>query len=155
MKKNKMMKTIRGTSANRFTSRPCSTRQDFIIFHILCVLGSSVLRDKISSNLPVNEEKSLQSPIFLGLPKVNTASFRVLLRTLAGLEDFARTTSHHKRRKCQLTLRTSNYSRGCLYCCFHHSMHCLDSEWQSIFDCPSNLAARQEFLFLTKLDNFI
>ena len=33
-------------------------------------------------------------------------------------------------------------------------MHCLDSEWHSIFDCPLNLAAREEFLLLTKLDNF-
>ena len=30
-------------------------------------------------------------------------------------------------------------------------MHCLDSEWHSIFDCPLNLAARQEFLLSTKL----
>ena len=84
---------------------------------------------------------------------MNTDSFRVLLRTLAGFEDFARTTSHHTRRNCHLTLRTSHYSRGCLYCCFHHSMHCLDSEWHSIFDCPLNLAAREEFLLLTKLDH--
>ena len=33
-------------------------------------------------------------------------------------------------------------------------MHCLDSEWHSIFDCPLNLAAREEFLLLTKLDHF-
>ena len=75
---------------------------------------------------------------------MNTDSFRVLLRTLAGLEDFSRTTSHHTRRKCHLTLRTSNCSRGCLYCCFHNGMHCLDSEWQSIFDCPLIVAARKE-----------
>ena len=105
----------------------------------------------MASNLPVTENDTLESPIFLELPKVNTDSFRVLLRTLAGLEDFARTNSHYARRKCHPTLRTSHYSRGCLYCCFHHSMHCLDSEWHSIFDCPLNLAAREEFLLLTKL----
>ena len=33
-------------------------------------------------------------------------------------------------------------------------MHCLDSEWHSIFDCPLHLAARQEFLLLTKLNSF-
>ena len=33
-------------------------------------------------------------------------------------------------------------------------MHCLDSEWHSIFDCPLHFAARQEFLLLTKLDSF-
>ena len=33
-------------------------------------------------------------------------------------------------------------------------MHCLDSEWHSIFDCPLHLAARQEFLLLTKLHSF-
>ena len=135
-------------------SRSCSTRQDFILFHILNALGSSALRDKMASNLPVTENDTLESPIFLELPKVNTDSFRVLLRTLAGLEDFARTNSHYARRKCHPTLRTSHYSRGCLYCCFHHSMHCMDSEWHSIFDCPWNLAAREEFLLLTKLDHF-
>ena len=109
---------------------------------------------KMASNLPVTENDTLESPIFLELPKVNTDSFRVLLRTLAGLEDFARTNSHYARRKCHLTLRTSHYSRGCLHCCFHRSMHCLDSEWHSIFDCPLNLAAREEFLLLTKLDHF-
>ena len=96
----------------------------------------------MASNLPVTENDTLESPIFLELPKVNTDSFRVLLRTLAGLEDFARTNSHYARRKCHPTLRTSHYSRGCLYCCFHRSMHCLDSEWHSIFECPLNLAAR-------------
>ena len=67
----------------------------------------------MASNLPVTENDILESSIFLELPKVNTDSFRVLLRTLAGLEDFARTTSHYARRKCHLTLRTSHYSRGC------------------------------------------
>ena len=33
-------------------------------------------------------------------------------------------------------------------------MHYLDSEWHSIFDCPLNLAAREEFLLLTKLNHF-
>ena len=75
-------------------SRPCSTRQDLILFHILHVLGSGALREKMASNLPVIENDTLQSPIFLELPRVNTDSFRVLLRTLAGLEDFARTTHH-------------------------------------------------------------
>ena len=33
-------------------------------------------------------------------------------------------------------------------------MHSLDSEWHRIFDCPLNLAAREEFILLTKLDHF-
>ena len=115
-------------------SRPCSTQQDFILFHILYVLGSGAMRDKISTNVHVAESGTVQSPIFPELPKVNTDSFRVLLRTLAGLEDFARTNSHHTRRRCHPTLRTSCYSRGCLHCCFEKNMHCLDSEWHSIFD---------------------
>ena len=80
-------------------SRPCSTQQDFILFHILNALGSSALRDKMASNLPVTENDTLDSPIFLELPKVNTDSFRVLLRTLAGLEDFARTNAHQPQRR--------------------------------------------------------
>ena len=112
------------------------------------------MREKISNNVHVAEIDTLQSSIFPDLPKVSTDSFRVLLRTLAGLEDFARTNSHHTRRKCHTTLRNSCYSRGCLYCCFHQNKHCLDSEWHSIFDCPLNFAARQEFLLLTKLNSF-
>ena len=37
----------------------------------------------------------------------------------------------------------------------HHVITlCLDSEWHSIFDCPLNVATRNEFLSLPKLDSF-
>ena len=47
------------------------------------------------SATPFTENGTLQSPIFRELPKVNIDPFRILLRTLAGLADFARTTSHY------------------------------------------------------------
>jgi hypothetical protein len=135
-------------------SCPCSTQQDFILFHILRVLGTSELREKLSSNLQVNESDTMQSPIFLELPKVSTDSFRTLFRMLVGLEDFARSNAHYTRRKCHPSLQTSIYERGCLYCCLHNDRHYIDSERHSIFDCPLNFDARREFLLLTKLDFF-
>ena len=54
------------------------------------------LREKITLNEPILDTETLQSPIFPELPTVNTEYFRVLLRILAGLEDFARTNSHSR-----------------------------------------------------------
>ena len=66
-------------------SRPRESQQDFFLFHLIQVLSSGRLREKITLNEPILDTETLQSPIFPELPTLNTESFRVLLRTLAGL----------------------------------------------------------------------
>ena len=78
----------------------------------------------------------------------------MLLRTLVGLEDFARTNSHCWRRNRHPRLHGSTWDRSCLYCCFHHGEFVLDSEWHSFLECPLLHAPRREFVLLTKLDDF-
>ena len=88
------------------------------------------------------------------MPTVNTESFRVLLRTLAGLEDFARVNSHAPtRRQIHPKLHNSTWDRSCLYCFFHHQQHFVDSEWHSFFECPLIQNPRREFILLTRLES--
>ena len=106
------------------TSRPRESQQDFFLFHLIQVLSSGRLREKITLNAPILDIETLQSPIFPELPTVNTESFSVFLRTLAGLEDFARTNSHAPdRRKIHPRLHNSTWDRSCLYCFFHRQHH--------------------------------
>ena len=72
------------------TSRPLETQQDFFLFHLLNTLGNASLREKLSLNQPPTLADSLLSPIFPELPDVCADAFKALLRTLVGLEDFAR-----------------------------------------------------------------
>ena len=135
-------------------SRPRESQHDFFLFHLIQVLGSNRLRGKISSNEPILASETLESPIFPKLPTVNTESFRVLLRTLAGLEDYARVNSHAPtRRQIHPKLHNSTWDRSCLYCFFHHKQHFVDSEWHSFFECPLIHHPRREFLLLTRLES--
>ena len=77
---------------------------------------------------------------------------RVLLRTLAGLEDFARVTAHHTRRDIHPELARDDLKRMCLYCLVHQGCRVLDSEWHSFFCCPCVAAARTRFQFYTGIE---
>ena len=79
-------------------------------------------------------------------------AFKALLRTLVGLEDFARSNAHYSRRKSHPCLHNSGWDRACLYCCYHYGEFHLDSEWHSLLACPLLHAPRREFILLTKLD---
>ena len=85
---------------------------------------------------------------------VCTASFRMLLRTVAGVADFARTNAHYRRRAAHPRLHKSTWDRSCLYCFYHYQQFYLDSEWHSFLECPLVHSSRREFLLLTKLDCF-
>ena len=139
---------------NVLTLRPRDNQQDFLLFHILAVLGSGSLREKILQQQPVAASDTLSTPIFPELPNVCTASFRMLLRTLAGVADFARTNAHYRRRATHPRLHNSTWDRSCLYCFYHHQQFYLDSEWHSFLECPLVHSSRREFLLLTKLDCF-
>ena len=59
--------------------------------HPLSYITSSWLR---ATTGYVGPQDTLRTPIFARCPGVNTDACRVMLRTLAGMEDFARTNAH-------------------------------------------------------------
>ena len=62
-----------------------------------------------------NDQIARVSPLsdFPVLPQAATGAIRVLLCTLAGLEDFARTNAHHLRRKLHPDLSNDQLKRTC------------------------------------------
>ena len=136
------------------TARPRESQHDFFLFHLLSALGSGSLREKLSLGQPVAVCDTISSPIFAELPTVSTESFRISLRTLAGLEDFARTNANCFRRSAHPRLHHSTWDRSCLYCFYHHEQFYLDSEWHSFLECPLVRSPRREFVLLTKLHTF-
>ena len=79
----------------------------------------------------------------------------MLVRTFAGVEDFARVNAHYMRRRYISGLANDRYSRCCLACLTHTGKRVLDSEWHALLDCPSHAAARARFTLATNfsLDN--
>ena len=136
-------------------ARPRESQHDFFLFHLLSALGSGSLREKLSLEQPVTVTDTISTPIFAELPTVSTESFRILLRTLAGLEDFARTNANCFRRAAHPRLHHSTWDRSCLYCFYHHEQFYLDSEWHSFLECPLVRSPRREFVLLTKLHTFL
>ena len=134
------------------SSRPTKHHQD--LFHILLSLDCGSLREKILTNVPFTENEMLISPISPQMPIVNFDAFRNLLRTLAGLEDFARTNAHFWRRELHPALHNSTWDRSGPQCVFHKNQHRLDSERHKFLDCPLNRASRLEFFLLTTLHFF-
>ena len=105
--------------------RPLETQQDFFLFHLLNTLGSASLREKLSLNQPPALADTLLSPIFPELPDVCADAFKALLRTLVGLEDFARSNAHYSRRKSHPCLHNLIYqglheTQG--FCIYHQKM---------------------------------
>ena len=89
--------------------------------------------------------------IFDALPAADTGAVRVLLRTLTGLEDFARTNAHYSRRSVHPNLSNDRLKHSCLYCliCKCEIVH--DSEWHAFCECQHFAAARGRFCFGTAL----
>ena len=104
------------------------TPQDYILFHLIAALGSDFIREKTSLNLTISYSSTLLMPNFPELPSVNTESFRILLRTLVGGGDFARTNAHYIRRPTHPQLHDSTWGRSCLHCFFHHNVDHQDPE---------------------------
>ena len=94
----------------------------------------------------------MQGSIFGTMPQANTGAVRILLRTLSGLEDFARVNAHHPRRGIHPSLANDQLKRSCLYCMTYSSEIIEDSEWHAICECPCFASARNRFCFSTKLN---
>ena len=73
----------------------------------------------------------LSDNIFQILPRADTGAVQVLLRTLAGLEDFARVNAHQKRRELHPLLAGNEFKHNCLSCLVYRNVKVLDSKWHS------------------------
>ena len=60
----------------------------------LLIQQDQATRDKVVGHIAVGPQDTLRTPIFARCPGVNTDACRVMLRTLAGMEYFARTNAH-------------------------------------------------------------
>ena len=94
----------------------------------------------------------LSGAIFPVLPQADTGAVRALLRTLAGLEDFARINAHHPRRRVHPDLSNDQLKHSCLYCLTQTSAIVEDSEWHAFCECPGLIAPRERFCFSTKIE---
>ena len=94
----------------------------------------------------------LSETIFTVLPSADTEAVRVMLRTLAGMEDFARVNAHHDRRAVFPDLSLACFKHCCLYCLVNLGQSVVDSEWHAVCECPSVSAARTRFQTRTDID---
>ena len=94
----------------------------------------------------------LSDNIFQILPRADTGAVQVLLRTLAGLEDFARVNAHQKRRELHPLLADNEFKHNCLSCLVYRNVKVLDSEWHSFCECPEVASARARFSDFSTID---
>ena len=95
-------------------------QQDFILRSFLLRACSSDEKQRLDNNHR-DRVSPLSGPIFEVLPEADTGAVQVLLRTLTGLEDFARTNAHHSRRKIHPDLSNDQLKHCCLYCLINQS----------------------------------
>ena len=84
------------------------------------------IRAECGRILPTNEA------IFLVMPTIGSDSFRLLIRFLVGMGDFARVNSHNPRWASLPGLRESTSQRKCLFCWAANKKRFLDSEWHML-----------------------
>ena len=100
-----------------------------MIYNILAArIGVDFNLDNINSQ----RDNLCSSVIFRIKPTVGTSMFRILLRFLAGLEDFARVNAHYSRRDKYPDLANPAFKRSCLSCRLRCNINIIDSEWHCL-----------------------
>ena len=97
----------------------------------------------------LQELGNLEKPLFWKKPTASINAVRALVRTFAGVEDFARVNSHYMRRRHVLGLANDRFNRCCLACLTKIGKRVLASELHAVFDCPSHASARGRFALAT------
>ena len=94
-------------------------QQDFILKEMLLRECSTEERQLLGNNRRALVS-SLASATFQVLPQADTRAVQVLLRTVTGLEDSAKTNAHHPQRTIHPDISDDRLKKCCLYC-FHKS----------------------------------
>ena len=107
-------------------------KQEYLLRHLLSAIGCH------------------GEPLCTVVPVADTGAVRVLVRTLAGMEDFARVNASFPRRNSPLRcFAFSMFRRRCLECFVHGHQCTCDSEWHAFLECPLHNAARGRFSLAT------
>ena len=130
---------------------PTLHKQDYPLHALLKMACTPADLQQLAQNRRV-VVAPLAGSIFAGLPHADTEAVRVMLRTLAGMEDFARVNAHHDRRAVFPELSMDCFKHCCLYCLVHVGVKVLDSEWHAVCECQSVSAARTRFRTRTNID---
>jgi hypothetical protein len=138
------------------SAKPTKYKQDYFLLHFLCVQNDISMTRLDGPPLSVDEIRRLSvSPVFIAKFNVSTIAVRTCLRFLAGLEDFARTNGHWKRRRSHSQyLSVEATHRLCLACLARRQLRMLDSEWHALFECPFNATPRALFAHKYPLSQF-
>ena len=91
-----------------------------------------------------------EKPLFWQKTTASINAVHALVRTFAGVEDYARVNAHYMRRRYILGLANERFNRCCLTCLSLTGKRGLDSEWHALFDSPAHAAARGRFILATK-----
>ena len=100
-------------------ARPAKFQHDIFLAHLIGVRNGLNLQTLLNRNsvtrLTPEERRNLSTlPVFATKPGVSTRAIRILLRFLAGKEDFARRNGHFKRRRSHSQqLQTDEVKRYC------------------------------------------
>ena len=126
-------------------------QQDFFLKSFLLHSCNAENRQLLGNNSRARISP-LPEAIFPSIPQADTGAVRTLLRTLAGMEDFARTNAHYPRRTVHPDLSNDQLKHSCLYCLTQTSVIVEDSEWHAFCECPCSAAARERFRFSKNLE---
>ena len=137
-------------TAARDRPPPQCFQQDYFLLQFLRLAGDGIMRLAVDQGVPVPLANAVHESIFNCLPTGETQAVRILIRTLAGREDFARINAHHSRRKLDPLMGSERVKRSCLFCLMTGAGVVEDSEWHSFLDCALVTSARDRFLLSTK-----
>ena len=90
------------------------------------------MRQKVAAQAAIAPTDTLSTPVFVRALGANTDPSRAKLRTLAGMEDFVRTTGYYSRWGSHPTMRHSYCERICLDCVLNTTEERLDSDWHNL-----------------------
>ena len=129
---------------------PTFHQQDYVLAEFIRYSCSDVDLNTLAQNT-----RALIAPksgtIINVIPRADTDAVRVLLRTLGGMEDFARVNAHYTRREIFPNLRSDRFKHKCLFCLVYRHRIVIDTEWHAFCECPTVDAARKRFCETTKL----
>ena len=121
-------------------------RQDYFLKAIL-LMACSAEEKQLLDQGQREMVHPLSKSIFSGLPQANTVAVRVLLRTLSGLEDFARWNAYYPRRAIHPDI---HHDKILLFVFVNSPRVATDSEWHVFCECPGISIARNFFCLIAK-----
>ena len=100
------------------THPPTPFQHDYFLHHCLAHAGDQVLKHAVASGSRVSPDHTIKGYVLNIFPNEDAQAARILIRTLAGREDFARVNGHNRRHLTNL-ISSDLVERTCFYCMMH------------------------------------